>query len=316
MTAPALQAAHGSAGAIAFHDSELGGPVAHLSSAHGTALVALQGAQVLSYVPRGGTEVLWLSPMARLGTAKAVRGGIPVCWPWFGPHPTDPRQPAHGLVRSSCWRVVETAVHGHAVRVRFVSTLETATAGFPAGLSAQLDVTLGEELALDLVTINDGDEAIELTQALHTYLKVGDIGSVTVAGLHGRPYVDQLEPPGQRRGARKLQTGLVVFEGEVDRIYATGDPIATVLDPLLGRRIVVDTDGSASTVVWNPWIEKAARLGDVGPDGYRAFVCIETANAGADVRTIQPGAAHRLTAMIHAATAAASGAGGLNPEAS
>ncbi len=316
MTAPALQAAHGLAGAIAFHDSELGGPVAHLRSVHGTALVALQGAQVLSYVPSGGSEVLWLSPLARLGTAKAVRGGIPVCWPWFGPHPNDPRQPAHGLVRSSRWRVVETAVHGHAVRVRFAWALETNTAGFPAGLTAQLDVTLGEDLALDLVTFNGGDEAIALTQALHTYLKVGDIGGVTVSGLEGRPYVDQLEPSSQRRGAHKLQTGLVVFEGEVDRIYATADPIATVLDPLLGRRIVVDKDGSASTVVWNPWIEKAARLGDVGPDGYRAFVCIETANAGDDVRTVQPGTSHRLTAMIHAATAAPSGADGVNPVAS
>lgn len=304
-TTRALQDEFGISGTLAFRDHAFGGPVAELTSVHGTVMVAVQGAQVLSYVPSDNGEVLWVSPVARLGTGKALRGGIPVCWPWFGPHPGDTSQPAHGLVRASPWRVVETAAHEDLVRVRFAWALQEPVAGCPAGLSAQLDVTLGADLQLDLMTVNASSEAVELTQALHTYLRVGDVGGISVNGFEGQSYLDQLAPPTGTHPALEPQAGPTVFDREVDRIYATridaaGRSVATLIDPALARRIAVSGEGSGSTVVWNPWIAKAARLGDLGPDGYRQFVCIETANAAFDARTLPAGGSHRLTAIIHA----------------
>lgn len=281
-------------GPVRLVDSDLGGPVVELQARGGRAVVALQGAQVLSYVPTGGRDVLWLSPVARLGTGKAVRGGIPVCWPWFGPHPSDRAMPAHGLVRAVPWRVIDRAASETDVRVRLGwPTIEGSTGQSGSHLRLHLDVKLGDALTLELVTTNDGPAPVAITQALHTYVAVGDIGSTEIGDLDACDYIDQLDA-----GAMKRQCGPVRFDGEIDRIYLGSPPVITIRDGSSPRRIVVAATGSASTVVWNPWIEKAARLGDVGADGYRRFVCVETANAGTDVRTLAPGATHALSATL------------------
>jgi len=297
----ALQAAFGdTSGGVWFAQSPLGGIVAELAGPGGArATVALQGAQVLSYVPAGGREVLWLSPVGRLGTGKALRGGIPVCWPWFGPHPTGPGLPAHGLVRAASWHVSGSlAGSGGAASVALAWR---APGGVPEGLarrelSARIEVTLADALEVALVTRNDGPRPVAITQALHTYLAVGDIGRVDVGGLDGRDYVDQIDA-----NAMKRQSGTIGFAGEVDRIYTATTDSVTVDDPVLGRRLVVDKSGSLATVVWNPWIDKGRRLGDTGgDDGYRRFVCVETANAGPHRVSVAPGGEARLVARIRA----------------
>lgn len=279
---------------LTLRDSRLGGVVLDVETEWSRTRVSLYGGQVLSFVPHGGSDVLWLSPLARLGTGKAVRGGVPVCWPWFGPHPADRSLPAHGLVRTREWRIDEvTARDDGATFLRLVPDVD-APAGLTVGVA--LELVMGKRLELALITHNGGEQPVMLTEALHTYVAVGDIARIQVDGLNGCDYVDQLDG-----NALKPQLGVVTIASEVDRIYRTlGGPV-TVIDPVLGRRVVISTSGSASTVVWNPWVEKAARLGDVEADGYRRFVCVETANAGPDAVSIAGGTTHRLTASIDVA---------------
>jgi glucose-6-phosphate 1-epimerase len=276
-------------------EQRYGGPVAVLEAAGSVAIVALQGAQVLSWQsPQSKEDVLWLSPVAKLGTGKAVRGGVPVCWPWFGPHPADAKKPAHGFVRAAHWRVAGSAASAR--RATLVLSFDAAMIDptlWPSRASAELEITLAEALTISLSTTNLGDEPLALTQALHTYLAVGDIADISVSGFEDRTYIDQLD-----NHARRVQAGEISFQGEVDRIYQGAPGAVIVTDRNLGREIQVAKLGSQSTVVWNPWIEKAERLGDMGPEGYRRMLCIEAANAGDDVVTLAPNARHRLVTEI------------------
>jgi len=272
----------------------LGGCVANLRVADHTAVVALQGAQVLSFVPGKLGEVLWLSPVARLGAGKAVRGGIPVCWPWFGPHPQEAFKPAHGFVRARNWSVTEVASDGDEARIALAFE-DFDEALWPHKAALQLEVILGETLRVALTTLNAGVAPFSLTQALHTYLRVGDIAHVRVEGLEGSPYIDQLQAGCVCESSRPI-----VIDAEVDRIYQDTADRVCVHDGAEGRVIEITTTGSRSTVVWNPWIEKSARLGDMGEDGYRRMVCVETANAGRDAVTLEPGAHHTLSLDIRA----------------
>lgn len=276
-------------------EERFGGTVAVLEATGSTAIVALQGAQVLSWRRTGDRDdVLWLSPAAQLGTGKAVRGGIPVCWPWFGPHPSDAKKPAHGFVRASRWRVTGSAASGaRATLVLAFDTDAIEVALWPSRARAEIEITAGETLTVSLSTDNLSSASFQLTQALHTYLKVGDIVDVEVKGLEERAYIDQLAAH-----KRVVQCGAIGFASEVDRIYqATADDVV-VSDQSLLREIRVAKRGSLSTVVWNPWAEKAARLGDMGCAGYKQMLCIETANAGDDVVTLASRARHRLVTEL------------------
>ncbi len=275
---------------VIVEDSPLGGPVLRLAAKDSTAEVALQGGQVLSWQPKGHAPAIWLSPMERLGNLKPVRGGTPVCWPWFANHPTDASKPAHGFVRTRPWScdAVETSDAG--VRAfLYTSTTEGDRLLWPHAADVELAVTLGETLQLELTTRNKGTDTFALTQALHTYFAVGDIADVTVEGFDGQSYIDKLDG-----NARKRQAGTIAFAAEVDRIYDEHTGTAAIVDRGLQRRIEISKTGSRSTVVWNPWMTKAARLGDMGPDGWRRMVCVETCNAGEDVVQIAPGAEHAI----------------------
>jgi glucose-6-phosphate 1-epimerase len=289
-----LEARWGRAPGVRF-DERFGGTVAVLEAAGSTAVVAVQGAQVLSWRSAGQTDdVLWLSPVAKLGTSKAVRGGVPICWPWFGPHRSDPKRPAHGFVRTATWRVLGSAAS--ASRARLVLAFDTATvdpAIWPHTARAEIEITVGETLTIALSTDNLGPEPFQLTEALHSYLAVGDVGQVVVTDLAGRTYIDQIDG-----NARRIQRGAIQFTGEVDRIYQGSPDDVVITDRSLGREIRVSKSGSSSTVVWNPGPEKAQRLGDMGEDGYRRMLCIETANAGDDAVTLVSRARHRIQTEI------------------
>lgn len=275
---------------VLFEMSPLGGPIARLRHGQAQAVVALHGAQVLNWVI-GGIGLLWLSPVARIRAGKGLRGGIPVCWPWFADHPDDPSKPAHGFVRHQDWSVAGTCATPDAVSITLATaTTEADQALWPHRAELRLTVRLGAALALQLETQNVGHVPFPLSEALHTYFRVSDIANVAVTGLEGRDYLDKLDA-----FVRKSQAGPIAIAGEVDRIYLGDTSRIVIEDRGTGRRLLVASTGSRSAVVWNPWTAKSARLGDMGsPEAYRQMLCVETANAGDDVVRLAPGAAHTL----------------------
>lgn len=279
-------------GSLTFMASELGGTVARLEIGDASVVVALQGAHVLDWRV-GGADMLWRSPVARLGTGKAVRGGIPICWPWFGPHPVDVAKPAHGFVRTRPWEVVGSdATQTDVSLVLEYVVGETDRLVWPHRARVRLTVTLGDGLSLALATTNNGAEPFALTQALHTYFAVGDITAAQVEGLDGRTYMDKTVGY-----ARSVQAGPVTVSGEVDRIYLGDTSNLTLKDGRRGRQVHIASTGSRSAVVWNPWAARTAELGDMGSaDAYERMICIETANAGDDVVALGPGETHTLGA--------------------
>lgn len=295
MSIETLQARHGIPDKVQFVRRSDGAEVVKVTADHGSALVALKGAHVMSFIPAGGQDLLWVSPDTFVAGPGAIRGGIPVCWPWFATHQTDAAAPAHGFARTEPWVVQETvALPGGDVRLAFTfATRPEHQRWFEGSAEAILTVTVGRALNLSLETHNSGGKPFHLTQALHSYFNVGDIARVSVAGLEGTEYLDKVEA-----FARKRQAGPVTIDREVDRIYVATSATTTIDDPAMGRRITVTKQGSASTVVWNPWAERAARMGDLGPDGWRHFLCVETTNAGPDTIHLAPGERHILEAQI------------------
>jgi glucose-6-phosphate 1-epimerase len=265
-----------------------------VDSALATASVMLQGAQVVGYQPRGEQPLIWLSARSRYVAGKSVRGGVPVCWPWFGPHATDPALPAHGFARTVEWELQEaTALPDGRVRLAFELPQNAATrAQWPHPSSVRNTVTIGRELEVSLATRNTGSERFPLGQALHTYFHVGDVRRISIHGLDGCTYLDKAGG-----SARRQQHGPVTFTQETDRIYLNTGGACEIRDPVMERSLLVTATGSRSTVVWNPWIEKAEQMGDFEPDGYLRMVCVETANAADDSVIVAPGQEHVLAAQ-------------------
>ncbi|MDX2157470.1 MAG: D-hexose-6-phosphate mutarotase [Hyphomicrobiaceae bacterium] len=277
-------------GRIAIEASPLGGPVVRLIHGEQQALIALHGAQVLNWTIRG-QGLLWLSPVARIRDGKGIRGGIPVCWPWFADHPTDVGKPAHGFVRHRSWEMVAAKAEALSTSVVLAAPTVLADAAmWPHDAEARLTVSLGQSLGLALETVNTGSRSFSITEALHTYFRVSDIANAEIAGLDGCTYLDKLEA-----FARKRQSGAVHIDAEVDRIYLGDTAALELYDKGTRRRVLIESTGSRSAVVWNPWTAKTARLGDMGsPDAFRQMLCIETANAGDDVVTLPQGGRHEL----------------------
>ena len=246
--------------------------------------MALHGGQVVSWKPEGEEEVIYLSPDAVFREGKAIRGGIPVCWPWFNAHPTNPELPSHGVARSRFWEMEEISEDSSGVTIRLRMS---------EGIwHARTVIRMGRTLEVSLESSNPNSEPILVAGALHTYFRVGDVGRVRVEGLDGSEYLDTV---GERTTRR--QSGDITFKDETDSIY---DSPATVriVDEALSRSISIKKEGSPSTVVWNPWIEKAKALGDLPDDGYRNFVCVETAIANDKAISLPSGGLHVMSMSV------------------
>lgn len=269
--------------------------VAEMRGAGAVATVALQGGQVLEFQPSGEEPVLFLSSRSHFEIGKAPRGGIPICWPWFGPHPSDPSLPQHGFARIMPWSVVETRVleGGRAMLRLALHDDETTRQAWPYAFSLEYTVTVGPELEVELLHRNTDQATVTITNTLHTYLSVGAVERCVIHGLDGCDYLDKVDA-----FARKTQHGPVTISGETDRIYLGTTTPCVVEDPVIGRSISVWKEGSRSTVVWNPWIEKAQAMEDFDPLGYLRMVCVESANAADDAMTVAPGAEHRLRVRL------------------
>jgi len=257
--------------------------------------IALFGAQVLSFVPRrDGRDLLWCSP-ARLKPGRAVRGGVPVCWPWFARQGVADGAPQHGFVRTSVWHA-DSVVEQHDGSVSVTLSIEPAFEGWPATCAPTLTVTVGNALTMTLETRNDSARPVTLTQALHTYFRVGDVREAGIEGLLGLRYLDKIEG-----FAEFIQRGPWRFDTACDRIYLASGPRHVIDDPILGRAIVVESEGSASTVVWNAGPAGIGALGDVPLTDWYQYLCVEAANCGPlDSVTLAPGASTRLTQRLSA----------------
>lgn len=266
-----------------------GYPILVIQHAAASGRIALNGAHVMEWTPAGETPVLYISPQALLEPGKAIRGGVPVCWPWFGPHPTESDKPAHGFVRNLMWEVGEVTENLAGVTLQLhLRDSDASRAFWPHAFELRFEVKMGAQLSMALHIKNTGTEAWSMTGALHTYFCVADVTQTAVIGLDDAFYVESRLSP-----ERIEQSGPVYFDREVDRNYESKET-ARLLDKAGGRTVVVEKSGSRATIVWNPWIEKSKRLADLPDDAYPFFVCIEAANATPDIVTVQPGTEHVL----------------------
>ena len=256
-----------------------------------TAVVYTQGAHVTSFVPQGGRDLLWVSDDEDYQAGKAIRGGVPVCWPWFGAHPTQTDAPAHGLVRDREWSWELELDEPARTRLRFRYGTTGDQPAFPYRAQVDMIVEVGATLTQRLVTHNLDNRALTVSQALHTYLPVHALASVEVTGLAGSPYLDKLT------GDRANWPDGFRFDREIDRIVVDNDrPIRLTDGP--DRAILLERTGSRSLIVWNPWIEKSHRLSNFRDDDYTRMVCLETANVDRDARTVEPGGQYELSLTL------------------
>ena len=256
----------------------------------------LQGATVTRWQPAGGHPVIFTSPNAVFASGTAVRGGIPIIFPWFGPKRDDAKAPQHGFVRAAPWQLesVEQSRPGE-VRLRLSITEAEATSPFwPEAYRAVYTVAFGPALSVELAVQNRAGREIVFEEALHTYFAVSDVAKVSVTGFGGTTYIDKVD--GARR--KTQDSAPIKLSGETDRVYLSTPRQAAIEDPEWRRRIVIEKDGAASSILWNPWTEKAAAMKDLGADAWAGMICVETGNAADNQVRLASGGEHRMTTRI------------------
>lgn len=283
---------YGIADQLTFVKGKGGLPFILISNHAATALISIYAAQVLSFQPTVEPEdLLFLSQKSSYEEGKAIRGGIPVCWPWFGPDPKDRDRPDHGFVRNGLWAVLATtamADNETKVTLRFQQTIQSESY-WQQPFILDLEISVGDTLTLKLVTRNTGDKAFSITQALHAYLHVGDINQVQILGLEDSDYLDKLDD-----SVQKHQSGAVTFLEEVDRIYTGTQNKWIIDDSSFNRQIKITATSNKTMVVWNPWEATSAKMPDLEPDDYEHFICLEAGNVDTDTVELLPGSEYNL----------------------
>ena len=276
---------------VSFDEKSKGQTVVRINNDFACAEIMLQGAHLIHWQIKNEEPVIWLSEDAVFMQGKSIRGGIPVCWPWFGAHAENDSFPAHGYARTVLWEPAEISQLDDG-RTRLVFNLIENTdtrAFFPHQVALTIVYIIGNTLEISLISKNTGAKTIELSEALHTYFKVGDARKITVSGLDACHYLDK--PDGF---LKKQQQGAVHINEEVDRIYIDTQADIHIDDTLLNRRIVIKKENSDSTVVWNPWKDTADKMGDLGKEGYLNMLCVESANAANNTFSLGAGETHYL----------------------
>lgn len=275
-----------------------------ITSNHAELLIAQQGAQVLSYQRLGEPPLLWLSDQAIFRQGKSVRAGVPVCWPWFGNLQRNPQAvqamyhgeqaPAHGLARTRDWQLLGIEEAAEGLRIEFCLPQALGDLpGWPHEVELKLLIEMGTQLKMTLSSLNQGNDSVTISQALHSYFAVSDVRQARVEGVDNLGYIETLADWELRQ-----QHGALGFAGETDRIYLQTPDLLKIVDPQWNRRITLHSTGSRSAVIWNPWTERARELTDMADDGWQRMLCIETANVWDDAVTLAPGASHSLSVTI------------------
>ena len=288
-------------------------PVIKVDNKYATAVISIYGAQVLSFKKKSSDseegELLFLSDKAFYKAGKAIKGGIPICWPWFGQDPEKRGRQAHGFARNVMWNIVSTSSKNDAgTQVVFaLNETEASKKLWPYSFDLRLTINIGKTLKLSLKTSNTDTQPFTITQALHTYFSVADITKVRISGLDKTNYIDAVVDKNDTTKTTTAledmpvleQAGDITFNQEVDRVYTLSSrkqcPVLTLFDEE-SRQVKIESKNSKTTVVWNPWADISTNSADLNDDAYKQFVCIETANAAADVIEVLPNKSFTLQA--------------------
>ncbi len=264
-----------------------------IDNRHATAKIALQGAHVMHWQPKSTDQpVLWLSSNARYIEGRSIRGGVPICWPWFGAHPTDSSYCPHGFARVIPWQVKKSCKLPNGTTRLLLEMTQTEVAkkqlSYPFQLT--LEITIGNYMRLEMTTKNLANHPFMIGEAFHTYFNVSDVKNTNITGLENLVYSDKVEGY-----LRNVQHGALKFDGEFDRVYLNSGEDCLIRDSGFHRAIRVAKSGSNTTVIWSPGAEKVAQMGDMGaPNEWRKMLCVESANAMENSVTIFPGESHTM----------------------
>ncbi len=275
-------------GIVSIFESSGGLPVIRVRNGFAEAEIMPYACHVTRFKPSGEESVLWLSPSSPFELGKGIRGGIPICFPWFGPHKTEKTFPVHGFVRYRDWELRSTAClsDGRTSIVLATGSDEASRAYWPHNFSLVATVTIGKSLVFELTAGNSGLEPFSYEDCLHTYFKVGDVMKAEVAGMDGVAYIDRT-----KSDSRAVQRGNLVLSGETVNAYMRDPSACRIVDPVLNRTIKIEKSGSGATVVWNPWAAAASKNAEIG-DGWKDFLCVETATCLDGRITLLPGTSH------------------------
>lgn len=263
----------------------------HTEMSH--AEIYLQGAHVTHFQRKDEPPLLFLSEQSKFQNGQAIRGGVPIIFPWFG---AREGKPMHGFARNHVWELMEVLHRQDGVTLALGLPESTESADLPK-FTAEYWITVGEKLSLELKIANRSDETLSFDNCLHTYFTVGDINSISVTGLKGGEYLDKVE-----NFARKTETNeQIKITGETDRVYLNSTSTVEILDPKLKRKIVVEKEGSNSTVLWNPWIAKAKAMADFADEEYSRMVCVESGNVSENKLALPAGKTASLKTILSTA---------------
>jgi glucose-6-phosphate 1-epimerase len=268
-----------------------------IANQYAKARISTYAGQIVSYQPNSATEDLFfLSDKVLYQEGKSIRGGVPICWPWFGDDTSGFERPPHGFVRNQQWDVLSTEMleDGRTSVILTTSDTDMTRELWHYEFNLELQLIIGLNLEMKLKTKNTGKQFFTITQALHTYFKVSDVSNVLIKGLDGKPYIDKLDA-----FAVKQQADDIIVSQEIDRIYQKSPKQISLTDSGFNRTITISSYGSDTTIVWNPWSTSVSKMADLDIESYRNFVCVETANVFTDSLTIIPaGREHVVTTVF------------------
>jgi glucose-6-phosphate 1-epimerase len=283
-------------GHINFEAGKGGLTIAKIQNSNGSAVISLYGAHVQSFQPKGGKEVFWMSSQSDFEVGKPIRGGIPVCFPWFGPHATNSQLPQHGIARLRNWEVTKTTAlaNGNTELILSLTSNDETLAMWSYSFTAEMKIIAGKTFEASLSFTNTGNEAFTCSAALHSYYNVSDSAKIGIAGLSGHNYY-----AGFAKEANNVQSdALLKIAQEENRRYIKHTSDCTIEDSGFSRKLKIGKKGSNITVVWNPWEINSKNIGDIPDDGFKYFVCVEAVNYYDDVVTLKPGEKHILSALV------------------
>lgn len=274
---------------VSIEQSDSGLEYINVASDFCSAKIFLQGAQLTQFTPSGKNPLIWVSNEEDYQEGKSIRGGIPICWPWFGVNP-NPDWPIHGVARTSLWRAGEVSEQDDEIRVSLTLPMTQVDETYwPYKSTLKVEFILTSKLEVRLTTTNLSEQTITFSQALHTYFPTSAITDTKVDGLQGAQYIEFGEGPFE-------QNELIGFARETDMVYTQAESTQRIITP--EGIIEVGRENSSSCVLWNPWIDKSKRLSNFADDEYHTMLCLEAANVMEDSAIVAPGQSHTLTTTI------------------